>query len=81
MDHQERIAYIRITQFTGDTPEKFKTAIQPLIDGGMRGLILDLRFNPGGRLDSAIEIVDLFIDKGVIVSTKGRERPEETVFA
>ena len=43
-----------------------------LLADGMKGLILDLRFNPGGRLDQAIQIVDLFVDKGVIVSTKGR---------
>ena len=41
----------------------------------MQGLILDLRFNPGGRLDQAIQIVDLFVDKGVIVSTKGAIGP------
>jgi carboxyl-terminal processing protease len=42
----------------------------------MTGLILDLRFNPGGRLDQAVQIVDLFLEDGVIVSTKGRNRPE-----
>jgi hypothetical protein len=47
----------------------------------MKGFILDLRFNPGGRLDQAIEVCDLFLDKGVIVSTKGRNRPEQTVEA
>jgi len=43
---------------------------------GMQGLVLDLRWNPGGRLDEAVKIVDLFLEKGVIVSTKGRNRPE-----
>src|SRR6185312_11282477 len=42
---------------------------------------LDLRFNPGGRLDQAIDVVDLFIDHGVIVSTKGRNRPESVARA
>ena len=47
----------------------------------MNGLILDLRFNPGGRLDQAIKIVDMFVDEGVIVRTKGRNRPEQIVDA
>lgn len=78
---QEKIAYVRITQFTGDTFEKLKAAVEPLVADGMRGLILDLRFNPGGRLDAARDVVDLFLDQGVIVSTRGRSRPEETLFA
>ena len=44
----------------------------------MKGLILDLRFNPGGLLTSAIEISDLFVAEGRIVSTKGRNTPERT---
>jgi carboxyl-terminal processing protease len=47
----------------------------------MQGLILDLRFNPGGRLDQAIQVVDMFVEKGVIVSTRGRARPEQVVSA
>ena len=81
LDRDQKIVYIRITQFTGDTYDKFKAAVTALLGEGMKGLVLDLRFNPGGRLDSATQIVDLFIDQGVIVSTRGRGRPEETVFA
>jgi carboxyl-terminal processing protease len=76
-----KIAYIRITQFTSDTAEKLREAITPLLKDGMKGLILDLRFNPGGRLEEAVQMVDMFIDKGVIVSTKGRARPENVVTA
>src|SRR4051812_21634296 len=75
-----KIAYIRITQFTPDTFDGLKAAIQPLI-GQMQGLILDLRFNPGGRLDQAIQVIDLFVDKGRILSTKGRNRPEQVIYA
>jgi carboxyl-terminal processing protease len=71
-----KIAYVRITQFTSETYDGLKAALDPLIKQGMKGLILDLRFNPGGRLDQAIKVVDLFVKKGVIVSTKGRNRPE-----
>lgn len=76
-----KIAYVRITQFTSDTYAMLRQAMQELQDQGMEGLILDLRFNPGGRLDQAAQVVDLFIDEGVIVSTRGRNRPEKVVHA
>ena len=76
-----KIAYIRVTQFTGETYEKLRSAIADSTAGGMKGLILDLRHNPGGRLDSAQQILDMFIEKGVLLSTKGRNRPEDTKFA
>jgi carboxyl-terminal processing protease len=76
-----KIAYVRITQFTADTADKLREAVTPLLDQGMQGLILDLRFNPGGRLEEAINVVDMFVPKGVIVSTKGRNRPERSVSA
>jgi carboxyl-terminal processing protease len=71
-----KIAYVRLTQFTPDSFEKLKAITTDLIKDGMKGMVFDLRWNPGGRLDEAVKIVDLFIDKGVIVSTKGRNRPE-----
>jgi carboxyl-terminal processing protease len=76
-----KIAYLRITQFTSETFDNLKPTLEKLIAEGMRGLILDVRFNPGGRLDQAIDIVDLFVDHGVILSTKGRTRPEQKVMA
>lgn len=83
-----QIAYVRITQFTPDTVDRVKFALlgdgkgwKGLMADGMKGLILDLRFNPGGRLDQAVQLVDLFVEKGVIVSTKGRSRPENVVTA
>ena len=71
-----KIAYVRIIQFTGDTFEKLKGITDVLLKQGMQGLILDLRFDPGGRLDQAEEVVDLFVREGVIVKVKGRNRPE-----
>ncbi len=76
-----KIAYIRVTQFTADTTEKMKNAITGLLAEGMKGLILDLRFNPGGRLEEAVQMIDLFISSGKIVTTKGRNRPEDTKYA
>jgi carboxyl-terminal processing protease len=82
-----KIAYLRITQFTSETFDNLKPTMEKLMAQGMRGLILDVRFNPGGRLDQAIDVVDLFLDeytngkRSVILSTKGRNRPEQKVEA
>ena len=76
-----KVAYLRITQFTSETFESLKNTLDKLRAQGMQGLILDLRFNPGGRLDQAIEVCDLFLEKGVILSTRGRNRPEQKVEA
>ena len=76
-----KVAYIRLTQFTPDTANKMRAILEPLAADGMKGLILDLRFNPGGRLDQAKEIVDLFVREGTIVSVKGRNRPEDVTYA
>jgi carboxyl-terminal processing protease len=76
LDPEKRIGYIRITAFSRDTGADLKKAIEELQHEKMRGLILDLRFNPGGLLTSAIEICDLFISEGRIVSTKGRNTEE-----
>src|SRR4051812_8036539 len=65
-----KIAYARITQFTPDTFDKLKPALDQMLSEGMKGFILDLRFNPGGRLDQAVQIIDLLIDHGTILSTK-----------
>lgn len=81
IDPAQKIAYIRLTQFTSDAVEDFEAAIRPLVDQGLRGLVLDLRFNPGGLLPAAIDLSDLFLKDGLIVSTKGRSRPEQKVFA
>ncbi len=72
-----KIAYLRLAQFTSDTSERMKAVTEQLLSDGMKGLILDMRFNPGGRLDQAIGVADLFLDSVVIVSTKGRNRPEQ----
>jgi carboxyl-terminal processing protease len=71
-----KIAYVRLVQFTPETYDKLKEVLDDLLKDGMKGMVFDLRWNPGGRLDEAVKIVNLFIDKGVIVSTKGRNRPE-----
>lgn len=73
----EKIGYLRITDFGSSTGEDLEAALQDLENQGMRGLLLDLRFNPGGLLRAAIEVSDKFLPRGaVIVSTKGRGEEE-----
>ena len=76
LDPEQKIGYIRITAFSRDTATDLKQALEKLRQQKMRALILDLRFNPGGLLTSAIEVCNLFIHEGRIVSTKGRNTPE-----
>lgn len=71
--------YVRVSQFNETTPEELSVAIDRMMEevrggsGGMlSGLVLDLRNNPGGILDAAVDVSDLFLDAGVIVSASGR---------
>ena len=69
----DQIGYLRITQFQSATSESFRKQLKMLREiDGFSGLIIDLRNNPGGLLNSAISISDSFLTEGVIVSTKGR---------
>jgi carboxyl-terminal processing protease len=73
------VGYIRITQFSEQTTEGLKKAISDLSgsDGDkLKGYIVDLRNNPGGLLDQAISVSDAFLEKGEIVSTRGRNADE-----
>jgi carboxyl-terminal processing protease len=78
LDPDRKIGYVRISSFIQNTTEELKHALAELKEQGMKALILDLRDNPGGLLSSAVEVSDLFIDDGVIVSTKGRNTPTKT---
>jgi len=74
--------YIRITNFSDSTTRDLELALKELESGDvpLSGLILDLRNNPGGLLPQAIEVSDLFIEKGTILSIKGRVRKHTKVF-
>jgi carboxyl-terminal processing protease len=73
--------YIRIINFQAQTTPDFKKALADLEKTGkIKGLIVDLRNNPGGLLDQSVKIADIFIDDGVIVSTKGRIKEQNSVF-
>src|SRR5690606_17914559 len=76
LNPEEKIGYIRLTAFSRNTTSELRDALNALKADGMKALILDLRFNPGGLLSAATEISDLFIEDGKIVSTKGRNTEE-----
>ncbi|MCA8997014.1 MAG: S41 family peptidase [Planctomycetaceae bacterium] len=78
LDDEQKIGYIRLTQFTKRSPAEVREALKNLRKDGMKGLILDLRTNPGGLLQAAVDISDMFIEEGVIVSTEGRNSPSRT---
>ncbi|UCG38534.1 MAG: S41 family peptidase [bacterium] len=74
-DLDPAVGYIRITQFQKKTSDEFREALKKIHDEkgeALKGLVIDLRNNPGGLLISAIEVADLFIESGPIVTTKGR---------
>jgi carboxyl-terminal processing protease len=77
----EGIAYFRISQFQGDSSEEFHLAIDKLKkENKIQGVVLDLRNNPGGVLQSAVGVVDAFIDTGMIVYTNGRHDMSKSQF-
>ena len=78
LDPAKKIGYIRITNFIQDTTDHVKDAVEEPEEGRHEGLILDLRDDPGGLLSAAVEISDLFVEDGKIVSTRGRNTAEKT---
>jgi carboxyl-terminal processing protease len=71
-----RPAYVRITRFAGDTADRLHRILKDLESEGMTHLVLDLRFNPGGLMESAIDVADLFIADGIIVRVRDRQGTE-----
>lgn len=68
-----QIGYIAISEFDTVTYTQFKNALDDLENQGMKGLVIDLRSNPGGSLDTVVNMLNLILPKGVVVSTKDRE--------
>lgn len=84
IDPVNRIAYVRVARFTGQITDQVRDALlQARADAGgaLGGILLDLRDNPGGRLDEAIALSDLFLSEGVIVSTRGLHHEESVARA
>ena len=80
---QGGVGYVRITEFGGDTPRDFKQAIEKLkqdAGGNLKGLVLDLRNDPGGLLSAAVSIAGNFLDGGTVVTIKGRRDGDNHAF-
>ena len=80
VDDEYKIGYLAVTNFQENTVKDMDAAIQDLLKKGMKCLILDLRFNPGGLLNVAVDMADKFLERGVIVSTRGREKTQDYVY-
>ena len=73
-----KIGYVRISNFQSKTVQDLSAALEGIEkERNLEGLVLDLRNNPGGLLSQAIDVADLFLDSGVIVSTKGRNSSQD----
>ncbi len=82
---EDNFAYIRISSFQSRTSEQMKKAIKKLVKDNkkqaLKGVILDLRNNPGGVLNGSVDVADIFLDKGLIVYTQGRIKDSELRFS
>ena len=79
---EEGYGYVRIAQFQSRTGSEVAEAVNELVEeeGALKGLVIDLRNNPGGILQSAVEVSDIFVDNGLIVYTTGRISNSELRF-
>ncbi len=75
------VGYIRVGQFNMKAAEEIAKAVEDLTKKGAKALVLDLRDNPGGLLDEAVDVSSLFIQDGVIVRVDERDKPEQTEVA
>ena len=81
MDSQGGIAYMKITCFQKTTARDLDTALWRLHREGMKSLVIDLRGNPGGLLVASVEAADRFIERGIVVSTRGRSVQEDITYS
>jgi carboxyl-terminal processing protease len=72
IEDTDKIGYVKVISFQSDTTDGLRGAVEELLKKDMKALIIDLRNNPGGLLDQAVAVSDLFLESGDIVSTKGR---------
>jgi carboxyl-terminal processing protease len=81
---EDGFGYIRVTQFQERTANDLERALEGLRKengGTLKGLVVDMRNNPGGLLDQAVDVADLFLEQGLIVYTKGREADAQMEFS
>ena len=75
---EPRIGLIRLSHFSRFTADEVRAAVEELVEREVQGVIIDLRFNPGGLLEAAIQLADMFLDEGNIVSVRGRNVPDRS---
>jgi carboxyl-terminal processing protease len=78
LEGEPKIGLIRLSHFSRFTAEEVQEAVEGLVERDVQGLVVDLRFNPGGLLEAAIRMADMFLDHGNIVSVRGRNVPERS---
>lgn len=81
LDKEVKIGYVAMSSFQDNTVAEMDKAVNSLLDEGMKSLIFDLRFNPGGLLNVAIDVADRFLQGGVVVSTKGRDTTQNHIYS
>lgn len=77
----DRLGYVRIVQFSATTADDFERSLKKLEVQGMQGLVLDLRYNPGGLLTSAIDVLNKLIGQGPLVHVVGRATAKQSFYA
>ncbi|MBX3443557.1 MAG: S41 family peptidase [Planctomyces sp.] len=81
LDSQRKVGYVRVKQFSESTTNDLLKELWSLHNAGMESLVLDLRGNPGGLLSVAVDVCDIFLPSGTIVSTRGRTQSDNSVFS
>jgi carboxyl-terminal processing protease len=79
--HGTKLGALALTQFTDGSGAELRTQVEKVVHEGARALILDLRDNPGGLLNEAVNVASIFIPDGTIVSTDGRAQPRQVYVA
>ncbi|MFN9959465.1 MAG: S41 family peptidase, partial [bacterium] len=65
------MGYLKLTSFQKTTAADLESTLRRLDQAGMRSLVIDLRGNPGGLLSAAVDVADLFLERGLVVATRG----------
>lgn len=80
VDEENKIGYVYLTQFGPQTAGELLAVVDRLVKDDMKGLVLDLRFNPGGALGGALTVTDMFLESGLILKIKPREGKDERYY-
>jgi carboxyl-terminal processing protease len=75
------VGYVQLVQFSDDAAERVREVVRRLLAEGATGVVFDLRRNPGGYLDEAVDVTGVFVEDGPIVSVEERGRPKQTLSA